>query len=116
MQYLARHWITLHMPDQRGLRCRVGQTETNNVARTMFAVQQVKGRRIFVDGKELPRIEKDISDRNLLTHQGERTRNLRGRNLDCAILAYADLRYADFSNASMIGATLDRAPTAARLP
>lgn len=63
----------------------------------------------FVDGKELPRIEKDIVDRALKTYDGERTRNLRGRDLSCATFAYADLRYAEFSDAKMIGATFDGA-------
>jgi uncharacterized protein YjbI with pentapeptide repeats len=63
----------------------------------------------FVDGKELPRIEKDIGDHGILTYLGERTRNLRDRNLNCAIFAYADLRYADFSNARLAGARFDGA-------
>jgi uncharacterized protein YjbI with pentapeptide repeats len=63
----------------------------------------------FVDGKELPRIEKDIVDRGLYTFQSERTRILRKRNLDCAIFAFADLRYFDFSDTSLVGATFDNA-------
>jgi uncharacterized protein YjbI with pentapeptide repeats len=63
----------------------------------------------FVDGKELPRIEKDIGDHGILTYLGERTRNLRGRNLNCAIFSYADLRYSDFSNARLAGARFDGA-------
>ncbi|MEH2544770.1 uncharacterized protein YjbI with pentapeptide repeats [Bradyrhizobium sp. AZCC 2262] len=63
----------------------------------------------FVDGKELPRIEKDIVDRGLYTYQSERTRILRERNLDCAIFAFADLRYVDFSDTSLVGATFDNA-------
>ena len=62
---------------------------------------------ILVDGKELSRIEKDISERGLKTHEGERIRTLRDRNLNCAIFANADARYVDFSSASMIGAVLD---------
>jgi len=63
----------------------------------------------FVDGKELPRIEKDIVDRGLFTYQSERTRILRERNLDCAIFSFADLRYFDFSHTSLVGATFDNA-------
>jgi uncharacterized protein YjbI with pentapeptide repeats len=63
----------------------------------------------FVDGKELPRIEKDIVDRRLRTYAGERIRNLRGRDLNCASFVYADLRYSEFADASMVGAVFDDA-------
>jgi uncharacterized protein YjbI with pentapeptide repeats len=62
----------------------------------------------IVDDKKLSEIVEATSKRHLPGDAGERTRNLRGRNLNCADLSSADLRRADFSAAHLSGADLTR--------
>jgi uncharacterized protein YjbI with pentapeptide repeats len=60
-----------------------------------------------VDDEKLSKIEKATSDRKLEPSQGERTRSLRDRDLNCSIVSNADLRRVDLTGARMSGAILD---------
>lgn len=63
----------------------------------------------LVDPEKLARIEKLSSERNRPPNEGERTRDFRGRNFDCAILEGTNLRRADFSNTQIVGANFRHA-------
>jgi uncharacterized protein YjbI with pentapeptide repeats len=62
-----------------------------------------------VDDERLAKIVKATADRKLPAYQGERTRNFRGRDLNCADLSFADLRRVDLINARLTGANLTEA-------
>lgn len=62
-----------------------------------------------VDDERLAKIAKATADRKLPAYQGERTRNFRGRDLNCADLSFADLRRVDLINAHLSGANLTEA-------
>ncbi|MGB9368306.1 MAG: pentapeptide repeat-containing protein [Xanthobacteraceae bacterium] len=62
-----------------------------------------------VDDEKLAKIEEATSKRGLSAYQGERTRDFRDRDLNCAHLAFADLRRVDLASARLVGAQLDEA-------
>ena len=62
-----------------------------------------------VDDEKLAKLEKATTAKDQHPFEGERTRDFRGRNLDCGTFASADLRRADFRRASMSGANLQSA-------
>jgi uncharacterized protein YjbI with pentapeptide repeats len=63
-----------------------------------------------IDHEKLEKIEKATKDAGKQPFQGERTRDLRGRNLNCADISdFADLRRVDFTRSSLQGADLDYA-------
>jgi uncharacterized protein YjbI with pentapeptide repeats len=62
-----------------------------------------------VDDDKLAKIVQHTSERKLEATEGERTRNFRGRDLNCSDLSSADLRRADLTGASLSGGKLDRA-------
>lgn len=59
-----------------------------------------------VDDEKFDKIENAAAKRGQHPSEGERTRNFRGRDLNCGIFAAADLRRVDFGNARMQGAIL----------
>lgn len=61
---------------------------------------------IMVDNDKLRKIEEIGKARGQRPYQGERTRNLRGRDLRCGNLGGVDLRRADFTGANLAGANL----------
>jgi uncharacterized protein YjbI with pentapeptide repeats len=60
-----------------------------------------------VDDEKLAKIEDATSKRNLPAHDGERTRNLRDRDLNCSDLSNADLRRVDLTGARLSQANLN---------
>jgi uncharacterized protein YjbI with pentapeptide repeats len=61
----------------------------------------------LIDSEKFAKIELAGKTKGLKPHEGERTRDFRGRNFRCAILAFADLRRVDFSAADLSGANLE---------
>jgi uncharacterized protein YjbI with pentapeptide repeats len=59
-----------------------------------------------IDGATLAAIEKQTSERNLAPGGGQRTKDFRGRNLNCSDLSFADMRRVDLTGARLIGADL----------
>ena len=59
----------------------------------------------FVDDEKLDRIEIATAKKGQLPSQGERTRDFRGRDLNCGTFDSVDLRHADFSGARMSDAS-----------
>jgi uncharacterized protein YjbI with pentapeptide repeats len=62
-----------------------------------------------VDDEKLANIARATSDRHLPPYTGERTRNFRGRDLNCIDLSSADLRRVDLAYAHLFGADLSSA-------
>jgi uncharacterized protein YjbI with pentapeptide repeats len=60
-------------------------------------------RESFVDDDRLIKFDIANKQRALKPHQGERSRSLRYRNLNCGTFEGADLRRADFTSARLIG-------------
>src|SRR5229473_4305365 len=64
----------------------------------------------IIDHEKLRNIESNTKSDSLPDFQGERTRRIRDRHLDCADLSeFSDLRRIDLTNASLRGAFLNRA-------
>jgi uncharacterized protein YjbI with pentapeptide repeats len=66
-------------------------------------------RESFVEDDKLSKFDIANRHRALKPHEGERSRNLRYRNLNCGTFKGADLRRADFEGATLIGANLKEA-------
>jgi len=62
----------------------------------------------IVDADKFARIVSHTSERGLSPSQGERTLNLRDRNLDCADLSSTDMRRVDLTGARLSRANLSR--------
>jgi uncharacterized protein YjbI with pentapeptide repeats len=70
----------------------------------------------FIDLDKIAKIEAVARDKKLKLYDGERTLNLRGRDLSCATFNSTDLRFADMSRVKLVGTRLDAANlTGARL-
>lgn len=59
-----------------------------------------------VDDEKLKKIEQATAERKLRPHEGERTRNFRGRDFNCGTFTSADFRRVDLSEAQLAGAHL----------
>jgi uncharacterized protein YjbI with pentapeptide repeats len=66
-------------------------------------------RESFVEDDKLIKFNTANRQRALRPYQGERSRNLRYRNLNCGTFEGSDLRRADFEGARLIGANLKEA-------